>query len=120
MYHTITTNNYFRNEHCLIKVKVHLHHFHITGKILGYAHDFCNYYVRENNSEIASIEHDLFGFNMFVFIKGCRATAWGTRDLNVGGINLTYMNYGNIAGESKFIDTLKYYPKSLCKLFATL
>ena len=42
MYDTITTNNFFRNVHCLIKVKVHLHHSYITGKILGYAHDFCN------------------------------------------------------------------------------
>ena len=37
MYDTITTNNLFRNVHRLIKVKVHLHHSHITGNILGYA-----------------------------------------------------------------------------------
>ena len=40
MYDTITTNNLFRNKHRLIKVKVHLHHSHIIGKILGYTHDF--------------------------------------------------------------------------------
>ena len=42
MYDTITTNNFFRRLHQLIKVKVHLHHSHITGNILGYVHDFCN------------------------------------------------------------------------------
>ena len=42
MYDTITTNNFFRSLHHLIKVKVHLHHSHITGNILGYVHDFCN------------------------------------------------------------------------------
>ena len=68
MYGTITTNNLFRNKHRLIKVKVHLHHSHITGKILGYTHDFCYWNVHENKSEIAMIAHDLFGFDMFFFI----------------------------------------------------
>ena len=40
MYNTITTTNFFRNVQRLIKVKIHLHHSHITGKILGYTHDF--------------------------------------------------------------------------------
>ena len=63
---------------------------------------------------------NLFGFEMFFFIKSYRATAWGTKDLNFGGTNLTHLNYGNIAGEIKFIDTLKYYQKSLGQLAATL
>ena len=75
IYDTITTNNLFRNVHRLIKVKVHLHHSHITGKILGYAHDFCNWNFRENKSEIAMTGHNLFGFDMFFFIKGYRASA---------------------------------------------
>ena len=120
MFDTITTNNFFRNVHRLIKVKVHLHHSHITGKILGYTHDFRNWNVRENKSEIAMIAHNLFGFDMFFFIKGYRATAWGTNDLNFGGTSLTHINCGNVAGEIKFIDTLKYYQKSLGELAATL
>ena len=56
---------------------------------------------------------------MFFFIKGYRATAWDTKDLNVGGTNLANINYGRIAGEIKFIDTLKYYQKSLGELAAT-
>ena len=55
MYDIITVNNFFRNVHHLIKVKVHLHHSHITGKILDYARNFCNWNVRENKSEIAMI-----------------------------------------------------------------
>ena len=62
---TITTNNFFRNVHRLIKVKVHLHHSHITGKILGRAYAFCSWNVGENKSEIALIAHNLFGFNIF-------------------------------------------------------
>ena len=120
MYNTITTANFFRNVHRLIKVKIHLHHSHITGKLLGYSHDFCNWTVRQNKSAIAMIAHNLFGLNMFFFIKGYRATAWGTKDLNIGGTNLTHINYGNIGGEVKFIDTMKYYQKSLAKLASTL
>ena len=111
MYDTITTNNFFRNVHRLIKVKLHLHHSHITGKTLGYAYDFCNWNVRENKSEIAITAHNLFGFDMFFFVKGYHVTAWGTKYLNFGGTNLTHIIYGNIAGEIKFIDTLKYYQK---------
>ena len=51
-------------------------------------------------------------------IKGSRATAWDTQDLNFGGSNLTHINYGNIAGEIKTIDTLEYYQKNLGELAA--
>ena len=118
MYDTITTVNFFRN--VLIKVKNHLHHLHITGEILGYTHDFCNWTICENKSEIAMIAHNLFGFDMFFLIKGYHATTWGTKDLNIGGTNLTHINYGNIGGEVKFIDTIKYYQKSLAELASTL
>ena len=108
---TITTANFFRNVHRLIKV---------TGDILGYTHDFCNWTVHENKLEIAMITHNLFGFDMFFLIKGYRTTAWGTKDLNIGGTNLTHINYGNIGGEVKFIDRIKYYQKCLAELASTL
>ena len=59
------------------------------------------------------IAHNLFGFDMFFFIKGYLATAWGTKDLNIGGTNVTHINYGNMGGEIKFVVTIKYYQKSL-------
>ena len=34
-YDTVTTNNFFRKVYRMIKVKMHLHHSHVTGKILG-------------------------------------------------------------------------------------
>ena len=66
------------------------------------------------------IAHNLFGFDMFFLIKGYHATAWGTKDLNIGGTNLTHINYGNKGGEVKFIDTIKHYQKSLTGLAITL
>ena len=57
---------------------------------------------------------------MVFLIKGYRATAWNTKDLNIGGTNLTHINYRNIGEEIKFIDTIKYYRKSLAELASTL
>ena len=94
--------------HYLIKVKIHLHHSHIAVEILGYTHDFSKWTVREN------------GFDIFFLIKCYCATAWGTKDLNIGGTNLTHINFGNIGGEVKFIDTTKYYQKSLAELASAL
>ena len=119
-YEIITTNKFFGKVHRCIKVKIHLHHSHITGEIFGYSHDFCNWKVKETKSEIPLIAHNLFGFDMFYFIKGCRASAWGSKDLNFGRNNLTNINFGNIGNEIKFIDTLKYYQKSLGELASTL
>ena len=62
------------------------------------------------------IAHNLFGFDTFFLIKGYHARAWGTEDLNIGGTNLTHINYENIGGEVKFIDTIKYYQKSWQKI----
>ena len=59
-------------------------------------------------------------FGMFFLLKGFRATAWNTKNVNIGGTNLTNINFANIGGETKFIDTLKYYQKSLGQLAATL
>ena len=115
-YKTITTNNFFGNVDRYIKVKIHLHFSHITGEILGYIHDFCNWKVKETKNEIPLIAHNLFGFDMFYFIKGYRASAWGSKDLNFGGNNLTNINFGNIGNKIEFIDTLKCYQKSLGEL----
>ena len=47
-YETLTTNELFEWVCKIINVKTYLHHSHITGIIIGYAHDFCNAKVREN------------------------------------------------------------------------
>ena len=71
-YETLTINELFDSFHKIINVKIHLHHFHITGKIIGYAHDFCNAKVRENKEVITCIAHNFFGFDMYFLIKGIR------------------------------------------------
>ena len=118
-YETLTTSNLFEYVHKIINVKIHLHHSHITGKIIGYAHDFCNSKVRENNDNISCIAHNFFGFDMYFLIKGIRVSVWRTKDINIGGTGLTSINYANF-GQMKFIDTMKYFLSSLGKLAETL
>ena len=42
------------------------------------------------------------------------------KKLNIGGTNLTHVNYGIIDNEIKLIDSMKYYQKSLAALSSTL
>lgn len=90
------TRRFFINVHCLIKVKFHLHHSHVTGKIKGYAHDFCNTMVIEKTSP-------LFGFDLHYFIKVYIASAWCSKSLDIAGNNLTQINFSNTTGEIKLV-----------------
>ena len=92
----------------------------MTSEILRYVHDFGNWRVRENKTEFAIFAHNFCSFDLFFLFKGFQTTAWNTKDINIGGTNLTNVNFANIASETKFIDTLKYYQKSLGQLAATL
>ena len=40
--------------------------------------------------------------------------------MNIGGTNLTHASYGNISGEIRLIDSLKFYQRSLGELSSTL
>ena len=64
--------------------KTYLHHLHITGEIIGYAHSFCSTKVRENKYKITVASHNLFRCDFFFLLKGLRAGVWRTRDLSIG------------------------------------
>ena len=76
---TLTTNELFDLVRKIINVKTYLHHSHITGKIIGYAHDFCKTKVRENKDVLTFIAHIFFGFDMFFLIKCIRLSVWETK-----------------------------------------
>ena len=117
-YETLTTHDLFVYVH-KINVKIHLYHSHITGKILGYAHSFCNEKVRENKDVFSCIAHNFFGFGIYFLIKGIIISVWDTKNINIGGTGLTSINFGSIA-EMKLIDTMKCFLTSLGKLATTL
>ena len=115
----ITTRGMISNFHRVINSKVHLHHSHISGEIIGHVHDFCNWKVRENKSEIPLIGHNFPGFDIFYMVKGYRSACWGTKDFEMGGSNLITVNYANIPNQIKIINTLKYYQTTLAGLTST-
>ena len=116
---TVATNNLFEIVHKLLNVKIHLHHSHVTGEIIGYVHDFCNWVVRENKDVVSCIAHNFFKFDFYFLLKNIRLSVWRTKDINIGGKNLTDINYASI-DNFKFIDTMKYYQTSLAQLSETL
>ena len=63
----IFSSNFLDNVSCLIHSKNVIHHSHIIGDIIRYAHNFCNFKVRENKNQISAIAHNLFGFDFFSF-----------------------------------------------------
>ena len=120
-YDTVTSDRFFIHVHRLIKGKNHLHHSHVTGQILGYGHDFCNTTVIEKTkAEIPVIAQNVFGFDVFYFVKTFTATSSCSKKLNIGGTNLTHVNYGVLGNEIKLIDSMKYYQKSLAAFSSTL
>ena len=69
IFEAITTKGFFENIYRITNVKLHLHHSHVTGQIYDYAHDFCNWKVRENQLGFSCIAHSYFGFDFFLFLK---------------------------------------------------
>ena len=58
-------------------------------------------------------------FDFYFLLKNIRLSAWRTKDINIGGKNLTDINFASI-DNFKFIDTMKYYQTSLAKLSETI
>ena len=116
----LTTQNLFESVHRVVNVKIYLHRSHVTGKILGYARDFCNMKVREKQNQFSCIPHNYFGFDMFFLLKGIRLLVLGTKELNLSGGRLTNINFASLGSQVKFIDTMKYYLLNLGSLASTL
>ena len=77
-YEPLTTNKLFDFVHKIINVKTHLHHSHITEKIIGYGHDISNAKVREDKNILTYIAHTFLGFDMYFLIKEIKLSVWET------------------------------------------
>ena len=113
----------FENFDKIINGKVHLHHSHVTGEVIGYVHDFCNLKVRESKGVVSCIAHNIahnfFGFDVYFFLKAIRLSAWKTKDINISRTGITNLSFASI-DQLKLIDTMKYFQTSLRKLAKTL
>ena len=104
-----TSENFLLNLYHTHTSKPVIHHLHITKKIIGFAHDYCNSPVRENYYHIPVVAHNQFRFDFFLFLKGLRPTVWETADIKIGGSNPTNINFAMIQNHVRFIDTIKYF-----------
>ena len=100
----------------IVKNQRVIHHSHVTGKIIGYAHDFCNQKCRENFYTIPVMTHNRFRFDFFLFLKGIGPSVWETSEIAIGGRNPTDVNFAIIRNQVRFIDTVKYFQQSLGSL----
>ena len=71
-------------------------------------------------AEIPFIALNFVGFDLFYYLKAYIAPAWCSKAVDIGGLNLTHTNFGNITGEIKLIDSLKFYEKTLGEISSTL
>ena len=90
------SKNFIENLKGIMTNIIQIYHSHITGKIIGYAHSFCNAKVKKNYPKVTVIAHNLFRFDFFFLLKGLRAGVWRTRDLIIGGKNPTDINLSSI------------------------
>ena len=97
-----------------------VHHSHLTGKIIGHAHEYWNFQVKENYFTILVIAHNQFRFDFFLFLKGLRPSVWETTDINIGGKNPTSINFAIMHNQVRFIDTVQYYQQSLASLASSM
>ena len=82
--------------------KIHIHHSHINGQIIGYAHSYCNQRVRENKSKVSVIVHNLFRFGFFFLLKGITSGVWRTRHISIGEKNPTNINFATKGNQVMF------------------
>ena len=110
------SQKFIQNLHHIFTNRSVVHHSHLTGNIIGFAHEYCNSQVRENYYNIPVIAHNQFRFDFFLFLKGLKATVWETTDIQIGGKNPTDINFAIIQNQVRFIDTIKYFQRSLANL----
>ena len=61
------SENFLSNMYAILKNQRVIHHSHVTGKIIGYAHNFCNLKCKENYFTIPVMAHNQFRFDFFSF-----------------------------------------------------
>ena len=114
------SKNFIENLKGIMSNRTHVHHSHITGEIIGYAHSYCNQNLRENSRGLTVIANNLFRFDFFFLLKGLRAGLWRARGISIGGKSPTDVNFANISNQVKFLNTMKYFQKSLAALANSL
>ena len=63
------SEKFLSNMIAIVRNQRFIHHSHVTGKILGYAHNFCNQKCKENYYTIPIMAHNQLRFDFSFFKK---------------------------------------------------
>ena len=69
-FQTIASTNFFESANKISNKEYNIDHSHVTGKIRGYVHHFCNLRLKENTQPISSFAHSMFVFDLYFIMKG--------------------------------------------------
>ena len=97
-----------------------IHHWHVTGEIIGYAHFFCNEKTRGIIGKYQWLHIICSGLISFFLLKGLWSGVWRTRDTIIGGKNPTDISFASIRNQIQFLHTIKYFQQSLGGLASSL
>ena len=114
------SNNFLSNLAGIAANNPVVHDSHVSGKIVGFVHHFCNQKVRENYYTIPVIAHNQFRFDFFFFTQGSRSTVWETTGINIGAKSISNLYFATIGNQVRFIDTIKYFQQSLANLAGSM
>ena len=64
------SSKFLANTISIVKNRIVIHHSNKTGKIIGYAHNFCNLRCKENYFTIPILAHNHFRFDFYLLLKG--------------------------------------------------
>ena len=110
------SKNFLYNLSGIASNKPVVHHSHVSGKIVGFVHEFCNLKVRENYYTIPVIAHNQYRFDFFFIMMSIRPTVWETTEIKIGAKNASNVNFAAIGNQVRFRDTIKYFQQSLGNL----
>ena len=63
---------------------------------------------------------NLFRFDFFFLLKSLRSGVWWKRDIIISGKNPTDINFASIENQIQFLDSIKYFQRSLGGLVSSL
>ena len=102
----LISGRFLWNVIAIVKNQRVIHHSHVTDKIIGYAHDFCDQKCMKDFYAILVMAHNQFRLHFFLFLKGIRPSVWETSEIAIGGRNPIDVNVAIIRNQVRFIDTV--------------
>ena len=118
-FQALITPNLFQSVHRVIDLKIHCIIFLWPVKVAVMFTIFATWKWEKIRPSFPALL-TTFWIQYVFLLKGVRLLVWGTKDINIGGSGLTYINFASLASQFKFMDIMKYHLLCLGSLANTL